>query len=55
MTKKEGIFFLTTRLEDLNEKYSTLAENYNEMSKELIDEILNVAASYCDSLSQLAE
>lgn len=55
VTKKEGIFFQTQRLSDLNAKYFTLNANYNETSKELIDEVLNIASSYCDSLSQLAE
>ncbi|CAF4710413.1 unnamed protein product, partial [Rotaria sp. Silwood2] len=55
VTKKEGIFFQTPRLNDLNAKYSMLNATYNETSKELIDEVLNIAASYCDSLSQLAE
>ncbi len=55
VTKKEGIFFQTTRLNDLNTKYSMLSSNYNEASKEVIDDVLNIASSYCDSLSQLAE
>ena len=56
VTKKEGIFFLTTRLADLNdEKYSMLSSTYNDASKEVIDDVLNIASSYCDSLSQLAE
>lgn len=55
VTKKEGIFFQTSRLSDLNDKYSTLNATYNETSKELIDEVLGIASSYCDSLSQLAE
>jgi DNA mismatch repair protein MSH2 len=55
VTKKEGIFFQTTRLDDLNTKYSKLSSNYNEASKEVIDDVLNIASSYCDSLSQLAE
>ncbi|CAF3906552.1 unnamed protein product [Rotaria sordida] len=55
VTKKEGIFFQTSRLNDLNTKYSMLNATYNETSKELIDEVLNIASSYCDSLSQLAE
>jgi hypothetical protein len=32
-----------------------LSSNYNEASKEVIDDVLNIASSYCDSLSQLAE
>ena len=55
VTKKEGIFFQTTRLSDLNTKYSMLSSTYNETSKEVIDDVLNIALSYCDSLSQLAE
>jgi DNA mismatch repair protein MSH2 len=55
VTKKEGIFFQTPRLNDLNTKYSMLSSNYNEASKEVIDDVLNIALSYCDSLSQLAE
>ncbi|CAF1998318.1 unnamed protein product [Rotaria magnacalcarata] len=55
VTKKEGIFFQTPRLNELNGKYSTLNASYNETSKELIEEVLTIAASYCDSLSQLAE
>ena len=55
VTKKEGIFFQTPRLGELNSKYSTLSSSYNETSKEVIDELLTIAASYCDSLSQLAE
>jgi DNA mismatch repair ATPase MutS len=55
VTKKEGIFFQTPRLSDLNAKYSVLKSNYNETSKEVIDDVLNIASSYCDSLSQLAE
>jgi DNA mismatch repair ATPase MutS len=55
VTKKEGIFFQTIRLNDLNTKYSMLNSNYNDASKEVIDDVLNIASSYCDSLSQLAE
>ncbi|CAF1072794.1 unnamed protein product [Adineta steineri] len=55
VTKKEGIFFQTTRLGELNTKYSMLSSTYNEASKEIIDDVLNIASSYCDSLSQLAE
>jgi DNA mismatch repair protein MSH2 len=55
VTKKEGIFFQTQRLNELNTKYTTLSSNYNETSKEVIDDVLNIACSYCDSLSQLAE
>ena len=55
VTKKEGIFFQTIRLGDLNTKYSSLNATYNETSKEVIDDVLNIASSYCDSLSQLAE
>jgi DNA mismatch repair ATPase MutS len=55
VTKKEGIFFQTSRLADLNTKYSTLSSTYNETSKEVIDDVLNIALSYCDSLSRLAE
>jgi DNA mismatch repair ATPase MutS len=55
VTKKEGIFFQTPRLSELNTKYSTLSSNYNEQSKEVIDDVLNIATSYCDSLSHLAE
>lgn len=55
VTKKEGIFFQTPRLGELNSKYSTLSSTYNETSKEVIDELLNIAASYCESLSRLAE
>lgn len=55
VTKKEGIFFQTPRLGDLNSKYSQLSSTYNDASKEVIDDVLNIALSYCDSLSQLAE
>jgi DNA mismatch repair ATPase MutS len=55
VTKKEGIFFQTPRLMELNTKYSMLSSTYNEASKEVIDDVLNIALSYCDSLSQLAE
>ena len=55
VTKKEGIFFQTPRLMELNGKYSALSSTYNEASKEVIDDVLNIALSYCDSLSQLAE
>ena len=55
VTKKEGIFFQTPRLNDLNAKYAALSSTYNETSKEVIDDVLNIAMSYCDSLSQLAE
>lgn len=55
VTKKEGIFFQTSRLNDLNTKYSALSSTYNEASKEVIDDVLNIASSYCDSLCQLAE
>lgn len=55
VTKKEGIFFHTMRLAELNSKYSALNSTYNETSKEVIDDVLNIASSYCDSLSQLAE
>ncbi|CAF1022666.1 unnamed protein product [Adineta ricciae] len=55
VTKKEGIFFQTIRLAELNTKYSSLNATYNETSKEVIDDVLNIASGYCDSLSQLAE
>jgi DNA mismatch repair ATPase MutS len=55
VTKKEGIFFQTPRLNELNTKYSMLSSTYSEASKEVIDDVLNIASSYCDSLSQLAE
>lgn len=55
VTKKEGIFFQTTRLAELNGKYWQLGSTYNEASKEVIDDVLNIALSYCDSLSRLAE
>ena len=55
VTKKEGIFFQTPRLIDLNGKYAALNSTYNETSKEVINEVLDIASSYCDALSQLAE
>jgi len=55
VTKKEGIFFQTPRLDELNSRYAALSSTYNEASKEVIDDVLNIALSYCDSLSQLAE
>ncbi|XP_050300026.1 DNA mismatch repair protein Msh2 [Anthonomus grandis grandis] len=48
-----GVRFNTEKLIILNEEYSSLNEKYEELQKELVDEMIKVAAGYADTVKSI--
>ncbi|KAI9809625.1 MAG: MutS-like protein [Sarcosagium campestre] len=53
-TQKNGVYFTTQALQTMRREFDQLAENYNRTQSGLVNEVVNVAASYCPVIEQLA-
>ncbi|KAK5168952.1 MSH2 protein [Saxophila tyrrhenica] len=53
-TQKNGVFFTTTSMTQMRREFDQLSENYNRTQSGLVTEVVNVAASYCPVIEQLA-
>ncbi|KKA23950.1 DNA mismatch repair protein Msh2 [Rasamsonia emersonii CBS 393.64] len=53
-TQKNGVYFTTSTMQALRREHDQLSANYNRTQTGLVNEVVNVAASYCPILEQLA-
>ncbi|KAI1951616.1 MSH2 protein [Ophidiomyces ophidiicola] len=53
-TQKNGVYFTTSTMQSLRREHDQLSQNYNRTQTGLVNEVVNVAASYCPLLEQLA-
>ena len=53
-TQKNGVYFTTSTLLELRREFDQLSENYNRTQTGLVTEVVNVAASYCPVIEQVA-
>ena len=53
-TQKNGVYFTTATMLNLRREFDQLSENYNRTQSGLVSEVVNVAASYCPVMEQLA-
>ncbi|KAI9878678.1 MAG: MutS-like protein [Pleopsidium flavum] len=53
-TQKNGVYFTTTTMQTMRREFDQLSENYNRTQSGLVSEVVNVAASYCPVIEQLA-
>lgn len=53
-TQKNGVYFTTSKMQDLRREHDQLSENYNRTQSGLVSEVVNVASSYCPVLEKLA-
>lgn len=53
-TQKNGVYFTTSAMQSLRREHDQLSSNYNRTQTGLVNEVVNVTASYCPVLEQLA-
>ncbi|KAK4955352.1 MSH2 protein [Elasticomyces elasticus] len=53
-TQKNGVFFTTTKMTNFRRDFDQLSENYNRTQSGLVNEVVQVAASYCPVIEKLA-
>ncbi|KAJ3485216.1 hypothetical protein NLG97_g6864 [Lecanicillium saksenae] len=53
-TQKNGVYFTTKKLQSYRREYDQLSQNYNRTQSGLVNEVVQVAASYCPVLERLA-
>lgn len=53
-TQKNGVYFTTSKLQNLRREFDQNSENYNRTQASLVNEVINVAASYCPVIERLA-
>ena len=53
-TQKNGVYFTTQKLQSIRREFDQLSENYNRTQSSLVNEVVNVASSYCPVLEKLA-
>ncbi|KAK0272252.1 MSH2 protein [Friedmanniomyces endolithicus] len=53
-TQKNGVFFTTTKMTNYRREFDQLSENYNRTQSGLVNEVVQVAASYCPVIEKLA-
>ena len=53
-TQKNGVYFTTSKMQELRREHDQLSENYNRTQSGLVSEVVGVAASYCPVLEKLA-
>ena len=53
-TQKNGVYFTTKTLQSLRRQFDQLSQNYNRTQTNLVNEVVNCAASYCPVLERLA-
>lgn len=53
-TQKNGVYFTTSNMQAMRREHDQLSENYNRTQSGLVNEVVNVAASYCPVIEKLA-
>ncbi|PKS13001.1 hypothetical protein jhhlp_000342 [Lomentospora prolificans] len=53
-TQKNGVYFTTKNLQSLRRQFDQMSQNYNRTQSNLVNEVVNCAASYCPVLERLA-
>lgn len=53
-TQKNGVYFTTKKLQTYRREYDQLSQNYNRTQSGLVNEVVQVASSYCPVLESLA-
>ena len=53
-TQKNGVYFTTREMQSMRREFDQLSENYNRTQSGLVNEVVNVASSYCPVIEQLA-
>lgn len=53
-TQKNGVYFTTKTMQELRREHDQLSSNYNRTQSGLVQEVVNVASSYCPVFEQLA-
>ncbi|KAM4057924.1 mutS family protein [Hirsutella rhossiliensis] len=53
-TQKNGVYFTTKKMQAYRREHDQLSQNYNRTQSSLVNEVVNVAASYCPVLERLA-
>lgn len=53
-TQKNGVYFTTTKMTNYRREFDQLSDSYNRTQSGLVTEVVNVAASYCPVIEQLA-
>ena len=53
-TQKNGVYFTTSSLAEMRREFDQLSENYNRTQTGLVNEVVNVAATYCPVIEKLA-
>ncbi|KAK1023132.1 MSH2 protein [Friedmanniomyces endolithicus] len=53
-TQKNGVFFTTTNMTNYRREFDQLSENYNRTQSGLVNEVVQVAASYSSVIEKLA-
>ncbi|KAI1003351.1 DNA mismatch repair protein [Podosphaera aphanis] len=53
-TQKNGVYFTTAQLQKLRREFDQLSEKYNRTQLSLVNEVVEVAASYCPIIDLLA-
>ncbi|KAF2772663.1 DNA mismatch repair protein MSH2 [Teratosphaeria nubilosa] len=53
-TQKNGVFFTTTAMSQMRRDFDSFSEQYNRTQSGLVQEVVNVAASYCPVIEKLA-
>ena len=53
-TQKNGVYFTTSTMQSMRREHDQLSENYNRTQNGLVQEVVNVAASYCPIIEKLA-
>ncbi|KAI9827624.1 MAG: MutS-like protein [Sarea resinae] len=53
-TQKNGVYFTTNSLQTMRREFDQLSENYNRTQSGLVNEVVNVASSYCPVIERLA-
>ncbi|KJZ76747.1 DNA mismatch repair protein msh-2 [Hirsutella minnesotensis 3608] len=53
-TQKNGVYFTTKKMQAFRREHDQLSQNYNRTQSSLVNEVVNVAASYCPVFERLA-
>jgi DNA mismatch repair protein MSH2 len=53
-TQKNGVYFTTKKMQAYRREYDQLSQNYNRTQSSLVNEVVQVAASYCPVFERLA-
>lgn len=52
-TQKNGVYFTTKKMQTYRREYDQLSQNYNRTQSSLVNEVVQVAASYCPVFERL--